>query len=92
MNRSPLTPHRKQVPMNSTTRTPAPHRTASPRNRSRDMQLMPEALARAHMQERLAEAESQRRVIRLLRARALQRRAERASLRARRALAVALMQ
>ncbi|MFD0329022.1 hypothetical protein ACFQZC_14660 [Streptacidiphilus monticola] len=47
------------------------------------MQLMPEALARVHMQERLQEAEHQR----LLRAVALKRRAERASLRARRALA-----
>jgi hypothetical protein len=47
------------------------------------MQLMPEALARVHMQERLQEAERER----LLRALQLRRRAERASLRARRALA-----
>lgn len=56
------------------------------------MQLIPEALARAHMHERLREAERQRPAARLAAARRLQRRAERVSLRARRALAMAVMQ
>ena len=56
------------------------------------MQLIPEALARAHMHERLREAEAERRAVRLVAARRMQRRAERASLRARRALAMAVMQ
>ncbi len=70
------------------------------------MHLAPEAVNRAHMQERFYEAESQRMGSRLaeagrlqrraerasLRARRLQRRAERVSLRARRALAAAVMQ
>jgi hypothetical protein len=56
------------------------------------MQLIPEALARAHMRDRLHEAEQERRAIRLVTARRMQRRAERASLRARRALAMAVMQ
>jgi hypothetical protein len=56
------------------------------------MQLIAEALARAQIQERMAEADSQRRARSLIRARRLQLRAERASLRARRALAVAVMQ
>lgn len=57
-------------------------------NRSLHMQLMPEALARVHLQERLQEAEHER----LARALWLKRRAERASLRARRALAGVVMQ
>jgi hypothetical protein len=63
-------------------------------NRTREMQLIPEALARAHMheRERLHEAELERRAMRLAVARRMQRRAERASLRARRALAMAVMQ
>jgi len=61
-------------------------------NRNLEMQLMPEALARAQMQQRLREAEHERRSLRLLAARRLQRKAERASLRARRALAMAVMQ
>ncbi|SCK31850.1 hypothetical protein [Streptomyces sp. WMMB 322] len=61
-------------------------------NRTRQMQLMPESLARAHMNDRLYEAESERRALRVTSARRLQRRAERASLRARRALAMAVMQ
>ncbi|WP_069815631.1 hypothetical protein [Streptomyces sp. TP-A0874] len=61
-------------------------------NRNREMQLFPEALARAHMHDRLHEADSQRQATRLAAARRMRRRAERASLRARRALAVALMQ
>jgi hypothetical protein len=64
----------------------------SRQNRTREMQLIPEALARAHMQERLHEAERERRAVRLATARRMQRRAERASLRARRALALAVMQ
>nr|WP_051096137.1 hypothetical protein [Streptomyces sulphureus] len=61
-------------------------------NRTRDMQLMPETMARSHMEQRLHEAESERRALRLVTARRLQRRAERAALRARRALAMAVMQ
>lgn len=61
-------------------------------NGSSDMHLIPEALARAHIDDRLHEAASERTAIRLTAARRLQRRAERASLRARRALAMAVMQ
>ncbi|MFJ9696549.1 hypothetical protein [Kitasatospora sp. NPDC101183] len=60
-------------------------------NRTLEMQLLHESLARAHMQDRLHEAENQRLVTRVVRARKLRQRAERASLRARKALAVALM-
>ncbi|MFG2842223.1 hypothetical protein ACGF12_03475 [Kitasatospora sp. NPDC048296] len=60
-------------------------------NRILEMQLLHESLARAHMQDRLHEAENQRLVSRVVRARKLRQRAERASLRARKALAVALM-
>jgi hypothetical protein len=56
------------------------------------MQLIPEALARAHMHDRLQEAERERRAHSVVTARRLQRRAERASLRARRAIAMAVMQ
>ncbi|CAM5500402.1 putative protein OS=Streptomyces tendae OX=1932 GN=GUR47_14895 PE=4 SV=1 [Streptomyces tendae] len=63
----------------------------SRQNRTREMQLIPEALARAHMHDRLHEAEQERRALRLT-ARRMQRQAERASLRARRALAMAVMQ
>lgn len=65
--------------------------TASRQNRNLEMQLIPEALARAHMHERLREAEAERSAVRLAAARRMQRRAERASLRARRALAMAVM-
>ncbi|MEW1860735.1 hypothetical protein OG896_12465 [Streptomyces sp. NBC_00669] len=86
---------KNQAPM-TTSRTDQLARTsdafASTQNRNLEMQLMPEALARAHMQQRLREAEQQRRSQRLLTARRLQRRAERASMRARRALAMAVMQ
>jgi hypothetical protein len=91
----------KQVPtMKPTTYEPstgdarARHTSAyaSPQNRNREMQLIPEALARAHIEARLQEAESERRAMRLTAARRMQRRAERASLRARRALAMAVMQ
>ncbi|WUQ88810.1 hypothetical protein OHA16_16385 [Kitasatospora purpeofusca] len=60
-------------------------------NRTLEMQLLHESLARAHMQERLQEAEHQRLVGRVARAHRLKQRAERASLRARKAIAVALM-
>ncbi|MDH6123293.1 hypothetical protein [Kitasatospora sp. GP82] len=60
-------------------------------NRTLEMHLLQESLARAHMQERLQEAEHQRLVLRVARAAKLKRRAERASLRARKALAVAVM-
>ncbi|MER7173621.1 MULTISPECIES: hypothetical protein [Streptomyces] len=65
--------------------------TASRQNRTREMQLQPEALARAHMHERMREADAEREAVRLVSARRMQRRAERASLRARRALAMAVM-
>ncbi|WP_051755055.1 hypothetical protein [Kitasatospora purpeofusca] len=60
-------------------------------NRTLEMQLLHESLARAHMQERLQEAEHQRLVGRVARAHRLKQKAERASLRARKAIAVALM-
>ncbi|WP_338700249.1 hypothetical protein V2W30_26125 [Streptomyces sp. Q6] len=92
---------KKQAPMKPSTSEPAgsaiPDFTPtganeSRQNRTRQMQLIPEALARAHMHEQLREAESERRAVRLVVARRMQRRAERASLRARRALAMAVMQ
>ena len=92
---------KKQAPMKPSTTEPAGSAiedftttgvTGSRQNRTREMQLIPEALARAHMHERLREAERERQVTRLLAARRMQRRAERASMRARRALAMALMQ
>lgn len=70
---------------------PATTAPGSRQNRNRDMQLIPEALARAHMRDRVNEAESQRRAHGIVSARRLQRRAERASMRARRALAMAVM-
>lgn len=63
----------------------------SVQNRTLEMNLMQENLARAHMQERLQEAEHQRLVLRAVRAGRLKRRAERASMRARKALVTALM-
>jgi hypothetical protein len=90
---------KKQAPMPQPTEvasgTTAPASGAhhiSRQNRNLEMQLMPEAMARAQMRERLQEAEHERVALRVLRARRLQRRAERASLRARRALAMAVMQ
>lgn len=61
-------------------------------DRSRDMHLLHEALARAQMEERLREAELQRRAAHVRAAHKMKRRAEVASLRARRALALAVMQ
>ncbi|MFI5981789.1 hypothetical protein ACIQWR_01750 [Streptomyces sp. NPDC098789] len=63
----------------------------SRQNRTREMQLIPEALARAHMADRMREADGERRALRVVAARRMQRRAERVSLRARRALAMAVM-
>ncbi|MFJ5923304.1 hypothetical protein ACIQF6_11925 [Kitasatospora sp. NPDC092948] len=60
-------------------------------NRTLEMNLLQESLARAHMQERHHEAEEQRLGLRVMRATRLRRKAEQASLRARKALAVALM-
>ncbi|MER5966137.1 hypothetical protein [Streptomyces sp. NPDC002057] len=90
----------KQAPMTSSAAEPAGSATpvffpsAAPtarQNRTREMQLIPEALARAHMHERQREADAERQALRLVAARRMQRRAERASLRARRALAMAVM-
>lgn len=84
--------HPEQVPMNPAVLDIPARAHSAPQNRSTQMQLIPEAMARAQMRDRLNEAESERTAVRLIRARRLQRRAERASLRARRALALALMQ
>ena len=92
---------KKQAPMTPSTREPAgsasPDSTTSGatearQNRTREMQLMQEALARAHMHDRLHDAHQQRQATRLAVAQRMQRRAERASMRARRALAMAVMQ
>ncbi|MBV7697157.1 hypothetical protein [Streptomyces sp. TRM70350] len=91
----------KQAPMKPSTNEPTGSATPdvtttgandSRQNRTREMQLIPEALARAHMHDRLREAQQQRQAMRLVAARRMQRRAERASRRARRALAMAVMQ
>ncbi|MEU2393041.1 hypothetical protein [Streptomyces sp. NPDC007369] len=92
----------KQAPMTTHTTSEKPHGSAtadfittgaitSRQNRTREMQLIPEALARAHMDDRMREADAERRALRLVAARRMQRRAERVSLRARRALAMAVM-
>ncbi|ALC20990.1 hypothetical protein ACH46N_19505 [Streptomyces pristinaespiralis] len=90
----------KQAPMTSSTSEPQGSATpavttiganASRQNRTREMQLIPEALARAHMHERLREVDAERQAVRLVAARRMQRRAERVSMRARRALAMAVM-
>jgi hypothetical protein len=95
-------PHgpRRTPDMTTATTRPAPERVPGrEQDRTRKLQLIPEAMARSHMAERLSEAESQRRAWELAsalrmqrRSRRLQRRAERASQRARRALARAVMQ
>ncbi|AWW37704.1 MULTISPECIES: hypothetical protein [Streptomyces] len=91
----------KQAPMKPSTNEPTGSATSdftttgandSRQNRTREMQLIPEALARAHMHDRLHQAQSERRAMSLVAARRMQRRAERASRRARRALAMAVMQ
>ncbi|MEU6574319.1 hypothetical protein [Streptomyces sp. NPDC046805] len=99
---SPLTyDPKKQAPMKPSASEPEGSATPdvtttgatdSRQNRTREMQLIPEALARAHMRDRLQDAERESRALRLATARRMQRRAERASLRARRALAMAVMQ
>jgi hypothetical protein len=87
MTRPNSEPVGSAAPDSTTTRA-----TDARKNRTREMQLIPEALARAHMHERLREAEAERQAARLAVAQRMQRRAERASLRARRALAMAVMQ
>ncbi|BBC33127.1 uncharacterized protein SGFS_044210 [Streptomyces graminofaciens] len=91
----------KQAPMKPSTSEPRGSATPdftttgandSRQNRTREMHLMPEAMARAHMRELLHTAEQERPAARLVTARRMQRRAERASMRARRALAMAVMQ
>ncbi|MEV4976356.1 hypothetical protein [Streptomyces scopuliridis] len=91
----------KQAPMTSSPSEPSGSATPvvttmgandSRQNRTREMQLIPEALARAHMNERMREVDAERRAVRLVAARRMQRRAERVSMRARRALAMAVMQ
>ncbi|MDN3294649.1 hypothetical protein QWM81_11395 [Streptomyces ficellus] len=90
----------KQAPMTSSPSEPSGSATpavttfganASRQNRNREMQLIQEALARAHMHDRMREADAERQAVRLVAARRMQRRAERVSLRARRALAMAVM-
>ncbi|MFI9151973.1 hypothetical protein [Streptomyces sp. NPDC053367] len=92
---------KKQAPMKPSTSEPTGSviedvtttgATDSRQNRTREMQLIPEALARAHMHDRLRDAQAERRALSVATARRMQRRAERASLRARRALALAVMQ
>ncbi|MER6422219.1 hypothetical protein [Streptomyces sp. NPDC001137] len=92
---------KKQAPMKPSTNEPAGSAiedftttgaTGSRQNRTREMQLLQEALARAHMRDRLHEVEQERQAVRLVSARRMQRRAERASRLARRALAMAVMQ
>ncbi|QKW09023.1 hypothetical protein HUT18_24205 [Streptomyces sp. NA04227] len=91
----------KQAPMKPSTNEPTgsatpdqntPGTTRSRQNRTREMQLIPEALARAHMQQTLRDSQAERTYLHLASARRMQRRAERASMRARRALAMAVMQ
>ncbi|MEU8760333.1 hypothetical protein [Streptomyces sp. NPDC048659] len=90
----------KQAPMTSPAHEPSGSATPdvsilganrSRQNRTREMQLIPEALARAHMHDRLREVDAERQAVRLVAARRMQRRAERVSMRARRALAMAVM-
>ncbi|WP_328806230.1 hypothetical protein [Streptacidiphilus fuscans] len=80
----------KQVPPMNRPADQRPRRTShaqNTQNRTLAMQLMPEALARVQHQERLEVADRER----MVRALRLKRRAERATLRARRALAGALL-
>lgn len=86
-----MKPATHELSLSNTSLRGAENAPAARQNRNRTMQLIPEALARAQMHDRIYEAESQRRAHSLLSARRLQRRAERASLRARRALAMAVM-
>ncbi|MDT0342564.1 hypothetical protein [Streptomyces litchfieldiae] len=92
-------PRRNSEMTFTTNELAAARRSSQEENRTRKLQLIPEALARSHMAERAREAESQRMAGQLAHARRLerksqrlQRKAERASNRARRALAQAVMQ
>jgi len=86
------TPIARQEPMDTPTASAADSHLTLILDRSRDMHLLHEALARAQMEDRLREAELQRRAAHVRVARKMKRRAEVASLRARRALALAVMQ
>ena len=86
------------VPTTGTNDLAAAGRLRQEQNRTRKLQLIPEAMARSHMAELSREAEALRPARRLAfaarmerRSRRLQRRAERASQRARRALAQAVL-
>lgn len=92
MKQAPMQPIRSEPLGSETPDTPIIGASDSRQNRTREMQLIPEALARAHLHDQLREADGQRQAMRLATARRMQRRAERASLRARRALAMAVMQ
>ncbi|MFJ3581125.1 hypothetical protein ACIPPS_02660 [Streptomyces sp. NPDC090127] len=88
---APMTSSTSEPSGSATTDTTITGANASRQNRTREMQLIPEALARAHMHDRRREADAERQALRLVAARRMQRRAERVSLRARRALAMAVM-
>ncbi|MCB5169326.1 hypothetical protein LG634_31515 [Streptomyces bambusae] len=92
LKQAPMTPTTSEQPSGSAhadfTTTGA---ITARKNRTREMQLIPEALARAHMHDRMREVEAERQAVRLIAARRMQRRAERVSMRARRALAMAVM-
>ncbi|MCZ7416659.1 MULTISPECIES: hypothetical protein [unclassified Streptomyces] len=60
-------------------------------NRTRKMQLMPETLSRARIQQYRSEAREEQLACQIVLARRMQRKAERASLKARRALARTVM-
>lgn len=85
-----LDPTMNTSPRNNSDR-PAAGTPRSVKKRNRQMQLMPESMARAQMESRLYEAESEQWALRVQNARRLQRRAERASLRAKRAMARLVM-
>ena len=93
-------PQLRHLPKQDPTMNASPHHMSggpaartphSAKKRNRKMQLMPESMARAHMESRLYEAESEQWALRVRNARRLQRRAERASLRAKRAVARLVM-
>ncbi|MEU6240020.1 hypothetical protein [Streptomyces sp. NPDC047024] len=93
MKQAPMKPSTSELTRSATSDLTTHGVTGSrQKNRNREMQLMQEALARAHMHERMHDAERERQAVRLAAARRMQRRAERASLLARRALAMAVMQ
>ncbi len=66
-------------------------RPGAPQNRTRQMQLLPETLSRARIQQYRSEAKAEQLAYQLVLARRMQRRAERASMRARRAIARTVM-